>query len=121
MKVSPVSADLLIKLGIGIAVLGLGYYAVKKVAGIGGEVLDTVTETTTGLWTGNNAITENARTDAYKNMGPIGTIGAATDRVTGGYLSQFGEWLGGKAADIFQPSYNPNQTPTPARSAYWKS
>lgn len=53
-----------------------------------------------GLLTGNNAITQGARTDAYQNAGILGTLGAATDRLSGGVLSRFGEWLGDKTYDL---------------------
>jgi hypothetical protein len=121
MKVSPVSADLLIKLGLGIAVLGLGYWAVKKVTGIGGAVLDSVTETATGLVTGNNTFTENARTDAYRGEGILGTLGAATDNATGGVFSRFGEWLGGKAYDLTHSDQPTPPTTIGHRDAYWRS
>jgi hypothetical protein len=52
-----------------------------------------------GVLTGNNVITQTARTDAYQGAGVIGTLGAATDQVFGGTLSRFGEWLGGKTYD----------------------
>ena len=40
MKVSPVSADLLIKLGIGVLVLGVGYYLVNRTAGSLSDALE---------------------------------------------------------------------------------
>lgn len=52
-----------------------------------------------GLLTGNNAITQGGRTNAYEGWGIFGTLGAATDRITGGVLSSTGEWLGGKVFD----------------------
>jgi len=55
---------------------------------------------TGGLLTGNNAITAEARTTAYQGAGILGTLGAATDAVSGGTLSRAGEWLGGKIYDI---------------------
>lgn len=48
-----------------------------------------------GIATGNNAITAGARTNAYQGAGIFGTLGAATDAVFGGLLSQAGETLGG--------------------------
>lgn len=40
---------------------------------------------------------------AYQNTGPVGYVAAATNAASGGYLSSFGDWLGSKAADVFQP------------------
>ncbi len=39
---------------------------------------------------------------AYVGAGPVGAIGAATNAVSGGWLSTFGDWLGSKAADATQ-------------------
>ena len=44
MKVAPVSADLLIKLGIGLAVCGLAYIAYRKVSGVASSAIDSVGE-----------------------------------------------------------------------------
>lgn len=52
-----------------------------------------------GLYTGNNVITQTARTDAYQGAGWLGTLGAVADHGFGGGLSRFGEWLGGKTYD----------------------
>ena len=62
-----------------------------------------------GLLSGDNALTRSAtnadgeRVTAYEGAGPLGTLGAAANAASGGYLSSFGQWLGGKAADLFQP------------------
>lgn len=37
MKVAPVSADLLIKLGMGAAIIGAAYYLIKRAGGAAGE------------------------------------------------------------------------------------
>lgn len=79
---------------IGVGILG-GLYVLSKIAEIGKEAV----EVSGGLLTGNNAITEGARTDAYKNAGIVGTLGAATDRTLGGLPSATGEALGGAIYD----------------------
>lgn len=53
-----------------------------------------------GALTGKNALTENATNadgsaqTAYYGAGPAGTLGAATNAVSGGYLSTWGDNLG---------------------------
>lgn len=47
MKVAPVSADLLIKIGLTVAVIGVAYWSVKKVTGAAGEAGQAVSNT---LW-----------------------------------------------------------------------
>jgi hypothetical protein len=63
-----------------------------------------------GLVTGDNAITRaqtNAAgepTTAYVGAGVAGTAGAVVNSATGGQAATFGEWLGGKLADWFDPA-----------------
>jgi hypothetical protein len=45
----------------------------------------------------------------YEGAGIVGTLGHATDAVTGNALSDFGSWLGGKAYDLTHPA--PAATP----------
>lgn len=54
-----------------------------------------------GLLTGDNNIVSGARTDAYQGAGVLGTLGAATDRISGGNLSAWGEKLGAWAYETF--------------------
>lgn len=88
-----------------IAIVGLVvvYYVLKKALPAVG-----------GLVSGNNAITQN-QTDgagqpvtAYQGAGVAGTLGAAANSASGGYFASIGEWIGGKAADLLQPAYDPN-------------
>lgn len=53
-----------------------------------------------GVLTGSNTVTQTARTNAYEGAGILGTLGAATDHLSGGTLSRFGEWLGEKTYDL---------------------
>ena len=72
----------------------------------------------------NNAITRNARTDAYTGHAIFGTLGAATDIASGGMLSRFGEYLGSAAYDLMNPATVPDPVPlttVQAHTAYWKS
>lgn len=127
MNMKPPSTDLVIKLAIGVAVLGVGYFVVTRGADLIKKGITALPDAVDGVLTGNNFVTQAAtnsageRTTAYQGAGILGTLGAATNTLSGGWFATAGEWIGGKAADIFQPSYNPNPTPTPARSAYWKS
>jgi hypothetical protein len=70
--------------------------AAAGLANAGGAVVDYGA----GLMTGNNGITAGARTTAYQGAGVLGTLGAATDAIFGGLLSQAGETIGGWAYDI---------------------
>lgn len=67
-------------LGVAVVAGGLflfaGYMLIKKLIGEAG-----------GLFSGNNALTEGT---AYAGKGVAGTLGAATDKVTGGLTSAIG-------------------------------
>lgn len=71
--------------------------AVKDVAGVGAAAAETVA----GVVTGNNAITQSAKNadgvpvSAYEGAGVLGTLGAATNAASGGWLATGGEKLGG--------------------------
>lgn len=60
---------------------------------------------TVGLVTGDNVITQNQHNfdgtaqTAYQGAGIAGTLGAATNSVSGGALSSVGEYIGGKIFD----------------------
>ena len=49
MKIAPVSADLLIKLAITAAVVGLGIYAVRRASAAAGSLSDQITAAFTGI------------------------------------------------------------------------
>lgn len=91
-------------LGAGLAVLLIVGYslargALGEVAGIGA-----------GLVTGDNAITRNQTnaageaTDAYQGAGVLGTLGAATNSVSGGVFASVGESIGGAIYDWWNPA-----------------
>lgn len=67
-----------------------------------------------GLLSGNNPLTQNATNaagqsvTAYQGAGPLGTLGAATNAASGGWLASAGQWIGGKVYDLT------NSTPAPA-------
>lgn len=76
-----------------------------------------------GLLTGNNAITANA-TDAagdpvgaYTGAGVLGTLGAETNAISGGWLASFGEDIGGFFADVLHP-YDPNPASAASEQSY---
>lgn len=50
--------------------------------------------------TGNTVV---AKGTPYEGKGIIGSLGATTDTLFGGGLSQFGGWLGGTVYDLFHP------------------
>ena len=51
MKVAPVSADLLIKLALGALVVGAAVYAVRKLQGAAGSLVDGVWDSASGAFT----------------------------------------------------------------------
>jgi hypothetical protein len=105
---SMLKTETMVALGAITLVAVAAAYLAKKAGGAVGAVADTAA----GIVTGNNAITQAARSDAYQGAGVMGTLGAATDIASGGLVSRMGEWLGGKAADILQA--DPLATITPA-------
>lgn len=72
----------------------------------GGLLLWKVSKVGAGLVTGNNALTQSAtdgagrRVTAYEGAGVVGTLGAAANAASGGYLASFGQWLGNAAYDL---------------------
>lgn len=88
---SALKVETMLYAGAALGVVGLAYFLYKQGP---------------GLITGNNAITRSATNaagepvTAYQGAGVIGTIGAATNAASGGFLASLGEWLGGKAADL---------------------
>lgn len=109
MKIGAVSGDMVIKLALGVAVLGLGYVAYKKLTQAAGSVYDAgayVADATIGAVTGDNALTRGATNSdgtpqtAYQGVPVVGTLGAAANAASGGYLADFGGWLGRKTYDL---------------------
>jgi len=84
-----------LELVAGVVVIGAVYYFGRKAIGGAG-----------GLLSGNNTLTANAKdasgnaVTAYQGAGVVGTLGAATNEVSGGWLASFGSWLGIKAYDL---------------------
>jgi hypothetical protein len=84
----------------GIALLAYVAYSLARKT-----VVDTA-KTAGGIVSGNNLITQSARTDAYTGTGVVGTAGAITDIATGGVLSRTGEVIGSTLYSWFHPSVN---------------
>lgn len=80
---------------------------------VGGLVLWKAASIGKGLVTGDNALTRNAtdaygnRVDAYQGVPVLGTMGAAANEVSGGYLATFGSWLGLQAYDLTHSDPDP--------------
>lgn len=80
------------------------------VAGLGAYVLVRGLSFGKGLITGDNALTQNARdsdgnkVDAYTGIPVAGTLGAAANAASGGYLATLGGWLGRSTYDLFHPA-----------------
>lgn len=91
----------------GVIVLGVAaYLLVKKIAGDVKDQAVAAAKGVGGLASGNNAITDAARTTAYKDAGIFGTLGASFDILGGGIFSKTGEWLGGAVSDWTDQSTN---------------
>lgn len=111
MKVSPEFAIAAVGLGVASFVL---YRSIPH-----------VTAAVDGALSGDNTLTRTAtnskgeQTTAYAGAGVLGTLGAAANKISGGTLATFGEWLGGKAADAFisDPTASQTRYQTPSTSS----
>jgi len=71
-------------------------------------------KTVTGIVTGDNALTRNATNaagepvTAYQGVPVVGTLGAGTNYLLGGYPASIGQSLGGWWFDVFGPTYHVN-------------
>lgn len=113
--------------GLGLAAVGVGYllikYAIpaitkaiadsaKKAAGnISKGTGDTLNAVNQGL--SNNDLTNQStdfagNTVNYSGHGPVSTVAAATNDLSGGILSSAGEWLGSAIYDWTHVDYDPN-------------
>lgn len=94
--------------------------AIAGVAGIVGLVLLKYSDIGKGIVTGDNALTRGATNaegqavTAYQGAGPVGTLGAAANAASGGYLATLGQWLGDKAFDVFGTDQADSQAPAAA-------
>lgn len=77
--------------GAAVLVLGVVYYLARK------TISDAV-DAAGGILSGDNALTKGT---AYEGAGVAGTLGAATNAVTGGTLEKIGSAIGGKLYDWF--------------------
>lgn len=100
------SNETMVEVGAVIVVAVLAVYLVKKAADVAGSAV----QGAGGLLTGNNGITAAATNmngdavTAYQGAGALGTLGAATNAVSGGTLASAGQWIGSKLYDIFNPT-----------------
>ena len=103
------------------AMLGIGAYLLVvyvlpkltlKLAQTPGNVLNSINQ---GL--GSNDLTNNqtdfsgAAVDGYSDHGALSTLAAGANSISGGLFASFGEWIGGKVADLTQPDFT---QPTPS-------
>lgn len=101
----------------GVALLAVLYVIRKAPAAVAGAV------------SGKNALTANAANadgsaqTAYYGAGPAGTLGAATNAASGGWLSSFGDWIGTKLGDatISDPNAQANAADAAKAAADLKS
>ncbi|MGN6526698.1 MAG: hypothetical protein ACTHL8_09935 [Burkholderiaceae bacterium] len=82
-----------------------------------------------GIFSGNNALTENAtdasgqKTTAYQGAGVVGTLGAAVNKATGGTTASVGQSIGSTLYDWLNPDPNAqaNAALAAAQTAYQQS
>lgn len=91
----------IVKGAVVIGAVGLGAYVLIKALSVG-----------KGILTGDNALTQNAKdadgnkVDAYIGVPVVGTLGAAANEVSGGYLASFGGWIGRSIYDLTHSDYD---------------
>jgi len=91
---------------LGLVALVIVYYVGKKVLGAAGQAAGAAASAAGGVLSGNNSLTQGT---PYQGAGVAGTLGAATNTVSGGALADFGNWISGQIADVTMP-YDPNST-----------
>jgi hypothetical protein len=91
---------------LGLLALVIVYYVGKKVLGAAGAAAGAAASAAGGALSGNNSLTQGT---PYQGAGALGTLGAATNTVSGGAFSSLGNWLSGQIADVTMP-YDPNST-----------
>jgi hypothetical protein len=95
-----------VKLAIGVSIVGVvAYFLLRKAAH------DTTQAIGTGAKKAADAVANINEGTPYEGAGVVGTLGHAADAVSGGNLSKWGEWLGGKLDDWFGAGggYDPNK------------
>lgn len=100
MKVAPVSADLLIKLAIGVAAAGAAWYAWSKLRGAAGEALGAVADSAGQVF---DAVIEGTNPVNPGNLvnSTVTKIGSAVVSDTGPGRNADGSWtLGGSIYDM---------------------
>lgn len=76
-----------------VLVIGVVYY-------LGRKTLNDVATTAGGVLSGNNALTQGT---AYEDAGVLGTLGAAANEASGGFLESTGRRIGGWVYDVLHP------------------
>lgn len=90
--------DLYLVAGAGVALVAAAWIMTRGVKA--------AADTVQGIATGENDLTATATNaagesvPAYYGAGVVGTVGAAANAASGGYLASAGEWIGGIAADV---------------------
>jgi hypothetical protein len=69
------------------------------------RLVSKATDTAGGVLSGNNELTAGT---AYEGKGVVGTLGAAANTITGGFLGSLGSDISLAVSDLFGPSYDPN-------------
>jgi hypothetical protein len=87
-------------IGAGVLVVGaLIYFFGKRAAAVVTDAVDAIGKVNEGT--------------PYEGAGVVGTLGNLTNQISGGSLQSFGEWIGGKAYELFNKPYDPNVPNTP--------
>lgn len=91
---------------LGLVALVVVYYIGKHVLSAAGKAAGAAADAAGGVLSGNNSLTQGTE---YQGTGVAGTLGAATDKVSGGLFSSIGDWISGQVANVTMP-YDPNAT-----------
>lgn len=113
--------------GLGLAAVGIGYVLIKYAipaltSAIASSAKAAAGNLTSGAANTVNAVNQGLSTNDlttqstdfagnnvnYSGHGPVSTLGAAANDVSGGTLSSIGEWLGSAIYDWTHVDYDPN-------------
>jgi hypothetical protein len=89
----------------GAVVLVVVYFVLRSTAKAAADVVSSAASGAAGIVTGNNAATAGTE---YAGAGVLGTVGAVTNKASGGIFSATGDWIGGALYTLINGDYNPN-------------
>ena len=97
---------------LGLVAVIVVYYVGKHVIAGATQAAGAAASAAGGVLSGNNSLTQGT---PYQGAGILGTLGAATNTVSGGALQSAGESLGDWLYDTFNPSISSTAAPAANR------